>query len=106
MAEAVLPQGKIVSVVENERPLDLNRLKSKSATFVWEFMFARPMFQTPEMDQQAALLDEVAILIDAGKLRTTLTKTLSPINAASLRTAHAKSESGKTIGKTALGGWK
>jgi zinc-binding alcohol dehydrogenase family protein len=106
MAEAIRPQGKIVSIVENEGPLDLNLLKSKSATFVWEFMFTRSMFRTPDMARQGALLNEVATLIHAGKLRTTLTETLSPINAANLRTAHAKSESGKTIGKISLAGWK
>ena len=106
MAEAIRPQGKIVCIVENETPLDLNLLKSKSATFVWEFMFTRSMFQTPDVAEQGVLLNEVAVLIDAGKLRTTLTETLSPINSANLRIAHAKSESGKTIGKTALAGWK
>jgi hypothetical protein len=33
MAEVIRPQGKIVCIVENEAPLDLNLLKSKSATF-------------------------------------------------------------------------
>ena len=48
---------------------------------------------------------EAASLIDAGELRTTLTRRLGPINAANLRQAHALLESGRTIGKVALEGW-
>jgi zinc-binding alcohol dehydrogenase family protein len=106
MAEVIRPQGKIVSIVENEGPLDLEVLKSKSVSFSWEFMFTRSMFQTPDMAEQGVLLNEVATLINAGKLRSTLTETLSPINAINLKSAHAQSESGRIIGKIALSGWK
>jgi NADPH2:quinone reductase len=47
----------------------------------------------------------VADLIDAGDVRGTLTGTLSPINAANLREAHRRLESGTTIGKLVLAGW-
>jgi len=50
-------------------------------------------------------LNRVASLIDAGKLRTTLTETLTPINASNLRAAYARVESGRMIGKLALAGW-
>jgi NADPH2:quinone reductase len=105
MSELIRPQGKIVSIVGNRDPLDLNLLKNKSATFAWEFMFTRSMYQTPDMADQGHLLDEVAALIDGGQLRTTLGQTLSPINAANLRQAHAQVESGRTIGKLVLAGW-
>jgi NADPH2:quinone reductase len=39
-------------------------------------------------------------------LRTTLTETLRSINAANMRAAHAKSESGRTIGKVGISGWE
>jgi zinc-binding alcohol dehydrogenase family protein len=106
MAELIRPQGKIVCIVENKAPVELNLLKSKSASVAWEFMFTRPMYQTPDMDAQGIILDEVATLIDAKKLRTTLTETLTPINAANLRQAHARLESGHSIGKLALSGWR
>jgi zinc-binding alcohol dehydrogenase family protein len=105
MAEVIRPEGKIVSIVENEHPLDLNVLKSKSATFVWEFMFTKAMFETPTMGMQGQLLDEVSKLVDSGKLRTTLTDTLGKITAENLRKAHAHLESGTTIGKIALRGF-
>ena len=105
MSELIRPQGSIVGIAGNRDPLDLNVLKNKSATFVWEFMFTRSMYQTADMADQGNLLDEVAALIDAHKLRTTLGQTLSPINAANLRQAHAQVESGRTIGKLVLVGW-
>jgi NADPH:quinone reductase-like Zn-dependent oxidoreductase len=79
MSEVIRPEGKIVSIVENEKSLDLSTLKAKSATFAWEFMFTRSMFQTHDIQQQHELLNRAARLIDAGKLRTTLTETLTPI---------------------------
>lgn len=105
MAELIRPQGKIVGVVENSQPLELGLLKSKSSSFAWEFMFTRAMYRTPDMDAQGKILDDAAVLLDEKKLRTTLTETLTPINAANLRQAHARLESGRSIGKLALRGW-
>jgi NADPH2:quinone reductase len=106
MAELIQPQGHIVGIVENAKPIEIGLLKSKSASFTWEFMFSRSMFQTPDMEKQNILLNEVADLIDAGQLRATHSETLSPINAENLRAVHAKIESGKAIGKITLAGWK
>lgn len=105
MSEAIAPQGKICSIVENAGPLAIGDLKSKSATFVWEFMFTRAMFQTPDMIAQHRLLNEVARLIDAGKLQTTVGDNLGKINAENLRRAHALLEGGQTIGKLVLQGF-
>lgn len=105
MAELVAPQGKICTIVENARPLPVELLKSKSATFVWEFMFTRAMFHTQDMIAQHRLLNEVARLVDAGRLRTTLGENLGRINAENLRRAHAMLEGGRTIGKLVLEGF-
>ncbi|QDX21516.1 zinc-binding alcohol dehydrogenase family protein [Pandoraea pnomenusa] len=105
LAQAVAPQGKICSIVENARPLDVGLLKNKSATFVWEFMFTRAMYETPDMIAQHKLLTEVARLVDAGTLRTTLGEVIGPINAVNLRRAHAQLEGGRTIGKLVLSGF-
>ncbi|MEC0228777.1 zinc-binding alcohol dehydrogenase family protein [Paenibacillus alba] len=102
IAEAIAPQGKICSIVETDQLLNLTLLKNKSATFVWEFMFTRSMFQTVDMIEQHKLLNEVAQLVDAGILRTTLTEKLTPMDAASLRQAHARIEAGRTVGKIVL----
>jgi NADPH2:quinone reductase len=106
LCELIKPQGVICSIVETKTPVNLTQLQSKSATFVWEFMFTRSMYQTDDMIEQHRLLNELTKLIDAGKIRTTLNKTLSPINAENLRTAHAQLERGHTIGKIVLTGWE
>lgn len=104
-AELLKPQGKLCTIVENRCALDQNLYKSKSLTHVWEFMFTRAMFKTADMNEQHRILQRVADWIDQGRLKPTLTETLTPISAANLRLAHAKLESGSTIGKLALSGW-
>jgi NADPH:quinone reductase len=105
IGDLIAPQGAIVSIVGNQRPLAQDAIRAKSATLCWELMFTRPRFQTPDMIEQHRLLNQVADWLDAGKLRCTLRETLSPINAANLRKAHAKLESGTMIGKLVLKGW-
>jgi len=105
MGELIAPQGAMVAIVGNQKPLPMDAVRAKSATLCWELMFTRPRFKTPDMIEQHRLLDQVAERLDAGELRSTLRETLSPINAANLRAAHAKLESGTTIGKLVLKGW-
>jgi zinc-binding alcohol dehydrogenase family protein len=105
MCEVIKPQGRICCIVDTIEAVDLNALKKKSVTFAWEFMFTRPMYQTDDMVAQHKLLTQVACWVDAGMIQSVLTETLSPINAANLRAAHAKLESGRMIGKLVLTGW-
>ena len=95
MANIIGPEERIVSLVENAKPLDLNLFKSRSVTSVWEFMFRPSMCRTPDMANQGQLPH-------SGKLRTTLNEMLSPINAEILWAAHAKVEPGRTIDKFVL----
>ncbi len=104
-ADMIAAQGSICSIVDNKRPLPMDRLKLKSASFHWESMFTRSLFDTPDMIEQHKLLTAVAGLIDAGTIRTTLGEDLGTINAANLRTAHRRLEQGRTIGKLTLTGF-
>ena len=104
MAKLIKPQGKICSIVAASN-VDLSLLKSKSATFVWEFMFTRSMYKTPDMIEQQRLLNNVAELIDKGVLVTTVNTLLHPINAENLRKAHKMIEQGNAIGKLVLSDW-
>ena len=106
MAELVAPQGAVVAIVGNQKPLSMDVVRSKSASVCWELMFTRPRFKTPDMIEQHKLLNQVADLLDAGRLRCTLKETLSPINGANLRKAHERLESGTMIGKLVLQGWR
>ncbi|MEM9272523.1 MAG: zinc-binding alcohol dehydrogenase family protein [Cyanobacteria bacterium P01_F01_bin.143] len=105
MTDAIAPQGKICSIVENKNTLDMNILKSKSATFVWEFMFTRSMYQTEDMADQSKLLNDLSKLIDDGVIVTTCNDVVKPINALNLRNVHQRLEKGRSIGKIVLADW-
>lgn len=102
VTDLIRPQGLIVTIVENEKPLSQDVLKTKAAGLVWEFMFARSMFQTPDMIEQHKLLSYVADEIDAGRIRSTVSEIFTPINAENLRKAHALLETGRATGKIVL----
>jgi len=101
----IRPQGGIVSIDDTDLPMPMGGMKTKAASFHWEFMFARSMHQTPDMIEQHHLLNVVASEIDAGTIRTTVSEVLRPINAANMRQAHALVESGKVRGKIVLEGF-
>lgn len=103
--ELIRPQGGIVSIDDTDLPMPMGDMKMKAASLHWEFMFARSMHQTPDMIEQHKLLTWVAAEIDAGRIRTTLSQVLSPINAANLREAHRLIESGKAKGKIVIEGF-
>ncbi len=103
--DLIRPQGGIVSIDNTDQPMPMAGMKTKAASLHWEFMFARPMHGTPDMIEQHRLLTWVAGEVDAGRIRTTGTQALSPINAATMREAHAMVETGSTIGKVTLEGW-
>jgi zinc-binding alcohol dehydrogenase family protein len=106
MGDLVAPQGAVCMIVGTKGPLAMDAVRGKSAAVCWELMFTRPRFATPDMIEQHRLLTRIAELIDAQKIRGTLRETLRPINAANLRAAHAKLESGTTIGKLVVAGWR
>ena len=56
------------------------------------------MPQTADVAKQHALLDKVAGLVDAGKIRTAVGEHFGIINAANLKRAHALLESVKACG--------
>lgn len=105
-ADLIAPFGALGLIVEPREKLAIgDPLKMKCVKICWEFMAARAKFGRPDLARQGEILAEVARLVDAGRLRTTLGRVLSPVNAANLRAAHAEMEAGTAIGKTVLAGW-
>ena len=102
MAEAIRPQGAICSIVPVQQPVHLGLLFTKSVSFHWELIFTRAKYRTDDMIGQHNLLNMVAERIDGGKLKTTMTQLLKPINASNLRIAHEKVRAGDMIGKLVL----
>jgi NADPH2:quinone reductase len=105
IVEMIAPQGKFGLIDDPQPPLDTAKFKGKSASVHWEAMFTRSTFQTPDMIEQHRLLNEVAAMVDAGTIRTTLAENLGRIDAANLRRAHALVESGRMRGKIVLEGF-
>jgi len=104
IVEVIAPQGRF-ALIDDPKTLDIVPFKRKAVSTHWELMFTRPLFGTPDMIEQHKLLNKVAELVDAGKIRTTLSETLGTINAANLKKAHAMIESGRTKGKLVLQGF-
>ena len=103
--ELIRPQGGIVSIDDTDLPMPMGGMKMKAASLHWEFMFARSMHQTHDMVEQHKLLSYVADQIDAGKIKTTVSKRMSPINATTMREAHRLVETGQAKGKIVVEGF-
>ena len=102
--DLLAPFGKI-AMIDDPEALDVTKLKMKSLSLHWEFMFARSMFNAADMQEQSALLNRVADLIDQGYIQTTVGQHMGTINAKNLRAAHAALEAGSAIGKIVLEGF-
>ena len=104
IAETIAPQGRF-GLIDDPLELDVRPFKGKSVSIRWESMFTRAVFATADMIEQHRLLNKVADLVDAGKIRTTAAESYGAINAANLRRAHQQIESHTTIGKIVLEGF-
>ena len=104
LIEVLAPQGRF-ALIDVPANLDAMPLKRKSISLHWEMMFARPLFETPDMQRQHDILNRVSELVDAGTIRTTLAEHFGRIDAANLRRAHALIESGHSRGKIVLEGF-
>lgn len=100
-AAIVKPFGHITAIDEPEG-LELSVLKAKSIAWHWELMFTRSMFSTPDMIEQQRLLAATAEMVDAGTVRTTVTRTIEDFSAAGLREATRDVESGRMTGKVVV----
>ncbi|MEL6767748.1 MAG: zinc-binding alcohol dehydrogenase family protein [Pseudomonadota bacterium] len=104
IAELIAPQGRF-GLIDDPENLPIAPLKPKSVSLHWEFMFTRSLFGTADIDRQRRILDEVAGLIDAGRIRSTATETLGRITAENLRRAHRTLASNTARGKIVLEGF-
>ena len=103
LAELIAPQGRIALI--NGESADVSPLMRKSVSVHYELMFTRPLFQTADIEAQHRLLNEVADLLDSGRLRSTMTENYGRIDPANLMRAHAFLKTGRAIGKVVLAGF-
>lgn len=106
LVELLEPQGQL-ALIDDFGPTDIDvmALKRKALSLHWELMFTRSLFTTHDIAEQGRLLAEVARLVDAGRVRSTLAEVLGPINAVTLRRAHAMQETQRQRGKLVLQGF-
>ena len=104
IVQLIAPQGRF-GLIDDPDVLDAKPFKQKAVSLHWEFMFTRPVFDTPDLAEQGKLLNEVAALVDAGRIRSTATEIAGRIDAATLRAVHGQIESGTARGKIVLEGF-
>ena len=106
LVDLLEPQGAL-ALIDDPAPqaIDVLALKRKSLSLHWELMFTRSLYQTPDLARQGELLQQLAALVQAGRIRSTLRECLGPISAAHLREAHRRLESSSSIGKLVLSSW-
>jgi NADPH2:quinone reductase len=102
IVELIKPQGYIGSISDPKEKVNLRELKGKSASFHWELMFTRSMFQTDDMIEQHHILNQLSSLLDKGTIQSTLKTTLKGLTADNFKKAHQLLESGSAIGKIVI----
>lgn len=104
IVELIAPQGRF-ALIDDPAALDILPFKQKSVSVHWELMFTRSVFETADMAEQGVILQNVARLVDEGRVKTTLGESFGTIDAANLRRAHARIESHTAKGKIVLEGF-
>lgn len=100
--EALRPQGHVCTILPPQEPLNFRDMQDKSITWTIELMFSRAKHQTEDMVRQHQLLTELATLIDAGDIVSTMTERLKPIHATNLQIAFDRVREGHMLGKIVL----
>jgi NADPH2:quinone reductase len=90
-----------LALLDVQQNLDVSNLTPYSISVHLENVFTRVITnQHPE--QQGFILRELTQLVEAGKVRSTLQKTLLGLTSENIRTAHERLEKGDMIGKIVL----
>jgi zinc-binding alcohol dehydrogenase family protein len=103
LAELIAPQGRVALI--NGEAADLFVFRPKSVSIHFELMFTRPLLKTADIEAQHRLLNEVADLVDSGRVRSTMRENYGRIDATNLMRAMAFLKSGRAIGKVVLAGF-
>lgn len=105
LMQAIKPQGTICLIVDCSGLVDIRPLKEKCITLVSEMMETRIKYNTGDKYRRCEILEEVSKMFDDGRLKHTLTKVMTPINATNLREAHRLIEEKQVYGKIVLSGF-
>ena len=103
IVDLIKPRGHI-ALIDDPENLEIHQIKPKALSLSWEFMFARSMFQTADIEKQHELLNRVSELIDRKKLQSIVSQNLGKLTVETLRNAHLLQKSSQVIGKNVLDG--
>ncbi len=88
-------------LIDDPGELPISGFKLKAQSIHWELMFTKSRFDV-DAASQGVILAEVAALVDAGKVHTTVGTTLSGMTVDNVTKAHAILESGTAVGKVVI----
>jgi NADPH:quinone reductase len=100
IAKVLRPFGHL-SVVDFSPSLDANALMLKSLSLHLEMVFSRILDGT-EVHRQGSILEEIADLVVAGRVRPITTTRLNGLSLDAMRAAHQLVETNRTIGKVVI----
>lgn len=98
MSELLEPFGHLGSIVESSKDLNLAKLKNKSGSFDWEYMFAKTDYDH-NIASQGAVLELLVRLLQEKKIQSTLTKIIPGFTPEVFYQAHQIIEEDDMIGK-------
>lgn len=98
LATVMKPQSHLVLIDDPENP-NLGAFKPKAIALHWESMFARSIYETPDMGEQGKILNKIADMVDRGQFRAVTDRVLTGITAESIMEGHRLVEQGRTSGK-------
>lgn len=101
MSDLLEPFGHLGSIVASNKDLDMTKLKNKSGSFDWEYMFAKTDYDF-NVASQGAILEFMVQLLKEKKIQSTLTKIIPGFSPETFYQAHQLVESNKMIGKLVI----
>lgn len=104
IAALIAPQGRF-GFIDRFTDFDVSLFFPKCISIHPELMFTRPIQKTADIGRQGEILDELASLVEAGAVQTTMTESFGPVTVENLKRAHAKSATNSAVGKLVLVGF-
>ncbi|OTO76986.1 MULTISPECIES: zinc-binding alcohol dehydrogenase family protein [unclassified Enterococcus] len=98
MSDLLEPFGHLGSIVESSKDLNIAKLKNKSGSFDWEYMFAKTDYDY-NIASQGEILALMIHLLQEKKIKSTLTKIIPGFSPDVFYQAHQFVEENNMIGK-------
>ncbi len=100
IARFLRPYGHL-SIIDVHHSLDIRGLMPLSASIHLETVFTR-IIQNEQPALQGTILNELAALVEDGKIKSTLTETFTGLTAENIHAAHQRIEAENMIGKIVI----